>query len=145
MGRPPAHLGTFRIYVRVRPLLPAETEAGEYTAITSDRPTLVCHDGRLARSGRRLSMIHHWYHTDKVHGAASDEAAVCDDIVEPLLTRVVSGVGDATALLYGQTGAGKTYTLASFLERVATRLDELAVASVDVTFFEIASKGCTDL
>ena len=143
--RPPAHLGTFRIYVRVRPLLPAEIEAGEYTAITSDRPTLVCHDGRLARSGRRLSMIHHWYHTDKVHGASSDEAAVCDDIVEPLLSRVVSGAGDATALLYGQTGAGKTYTLASFLERVAARLDELAVAPVDVTFFEIASKGCTDL
>ena len=56
-------VGGFRVIVRVRPLLEAEGAAGEYSAIddeATERQQLVCHDARLARSGRRLSMIHHW-------------------------------------------------------------------------------------
>ena len=44
----------------------AEAAAGEYAAL--DAPSqrrLVCHDARLARSGRRLAMIHHWYSADE--------------------------------------------------------------------------------
>lgn len=90
---------------------------------------------------------------------------MCDGVIEPLLERVLSGAGDSTALLYGQTGAGKTHTLTSLLERVALRLDEHAAAAavdgsdgadgaggvggvgaeVRVHFFEVASKGCMDL
>ena len=122
-------MGTFRIFARVRPLLPAEARAGEYAAL--DAPSermLVCHDARLARSGRRLAMIHHWYCADEVFGPKADEVSVCDGVLEPLLGRVLSGTGDGTALLYGQTGAGKTHTMSSLLDRVAMRLDELHAA-----------------
>ena len=56
---PRRQLGTFRVFVRVRPLLPSEVSEGEYAAldVRSSR-MLVCHDARLARSGRRLAMIH---------------------------------------------------------------------------------------
>ena len=145
-----ASLGTFRIFVRVRPLLPSEASGGEYSAlVTPSKSQLVCHDARLARSGRRLSVLHHWYFMDSVFGATATDASVCDAVIEPLLDRVVSGEGDGTTLLYGQTGAGKTYTLSSLLERVASRLDSLAGSvrrtHVTVTFFEVASQGCSDL
>ena len=150
---PSGRLGTFRIFVRVRPLLPAEAAAGEYAAL--DAPSqrrLVCHDARLARSGRRLAMIHHWYSADEVYSPSTDEEAVCDGVLEPLLSRVLDGTGDGTALLYGQTGAGKTHTMSSLLHRVEERLDAAAAAqasaepvTVEVTFFEVASKGCMDL
>ena len=156
---PASVLGTFRIFVRVRPLLPAEMARAEYSALDVERSRqLVCHDARLARSGRRLTMIHHWYWADKVFGATADEESVCDDVLEPLLERVINGDGDGTALLYGQTGAGKTHTMTSLLERVAARLggddgdeggDEggegASRRSVEVQFFEVAAKGCMDL
>lgn len=164
-------LSNFRIFVRVRPLLEAEVEGGEYAALDDhDSRKLVCHDARLARSGRRLSMIHHWYSVDSVFGQRTPEGSVCDGVIEPLLRRAMGGEGDGTALLYGQTGAGKTYTLSSLLERIAQRLDDEAVtgkvthgalgggtggenkengsaegAVARVCFFEIASKGCMDL
>ena len=116
----PLSLGTFRIFVRVRPLLPTEASGGEYSALaTPSERQLVCHDARLARSGRRLSVVHHWYYADDVYGERAADGDVCDGVIEPLLERVVSGEGDATALLYGQTGAGKTYTLSSLLAHVA--------------------------
>ena len=96
---------------------------------------------------------------------------MCDGVLEPLLSRVLSATGDGTALLYGQTGAGKTHTMSSLLDRVAMRLDELhqhaaataparvkgeaaaeveeteaaAASDVEVMFFEVASRGCMDL
>ena len=149
---PRRQLGTFRVFVRVRPLLPSEAAVGEYVALDAqpNERMLVCHDARLARSGRRLAMIHHWYQMDRVFGAHASEASVCDGVLEPLLDRVLAGTGDGTALCYGQTGAGKTYTMSSLLERVASRLDavaaaETADATVEASFFEVASKGCMDL
>ena len=168
----PNALSTFQIFVRVRPLLEAETSSGEYAAL--DAPSnamLVVHDARLARSGRRLAMIHHWYAADRIFGPHTSESGVCDGVLEPLLARVLDGAGDGTALLYGQTGAGKTYTMTSLLERVAKQLDSSAAgggggggggsgaaatapapdglaeepSGVEVSFFEVASKGCMDL
>ena len=163
----PTRLGSFRIFVRVRPLLESEDVAGEYSALDAEsRKMLVCHDARLARSGRRLAMIHHWYWADSVYSPAASDADVCDGVLEPLLRRALSGEGDGTALLYGQTGAGKTYTMSSLLERVASRLgddrgdhgdgvggdgaaaggaDGAPGGAVEVMFFEVASKGCMDL
>lgn len=62
-------LAPFRVFVRVRPLLPHEAKAGEYAALDmGDRMSraLVVHDGRLARSGTRLTMTHKFYAADGV-------------------------------------------------------------------------------
>ena len=142
----------FRVFVRVRPLQEYELGAGEYSSVDeAARARLVCHDARLARSGRRLTMLHRWYRVDRLFPSSASEDGVCDGVLQPLLERVLDGVGDATALLYGQTGAGKTYTMSSLLRRVAREVDARigrAVeqpAAVEVTFFEVAADGCVDL
>mmetsp|Transcript_30992 Transcript_30992/g.72010 ORF Transcript_30992/g.72010 Transcript_30992/m.72010 type:complete len:459 (-) Transcript_30992:369-1745(-) len=134
----------FRVFVRVRPLHPHESEQGEYVAIDDMPSALVCHDARLARSGRRLSMLHRWYSCDAVFGCNTSDAAVCSTVLVPLLERVVHGEGDATALLYGQTGAGKTHNLRAFIECVQKRIDDVG-SNVEALFFEVATEGCHDL
>ena len=93
---------SFQIYARVRPLMERELEAGEYSAIDTTKQTLSCHRPLLARTGRRLSMLHRSYACDGVFGALASEDRVCDGVLRPLLERVTGGVGDATVILYGQ-------------------------------------------
>lgn len=145
----------FRVFVRVRPLLPYELRAGEYSSLdcTSSARALVCHDGRLARSGRRLTMCHKFYAADAILPPSASEAQVFDRVLAPLLARVLGGRGDGTALFYGQTGAGKTHTLMQLLSRLAAILDEGGAGRpeeqegeeqelplVQVTFFEVGGK-----
>jgi len=134
--------GPFRVCVRKRPLLKFESQAGEFDSvgINPQSNRVVAHDGRLHRSGRRLTMTHHHFYFDKVWPAS----ATNDDVyhsVQPLLARVLAGK-DATVLCYGQTGTGKTHTIMGVLERLAA---DLAGARVEVTFYEIHGKKCYDL
>lgn len=62
---------SFRIYARVRPLMDRELEAGEYSAIDTTQQTLSCHRPLLARTGRRLSMLHRSYACDGVFGVCA--------------------------------------------------------------------------
>ncbi|KAJ1628207.1 P-loop containing nucleoside triphosphate hydrolase protein, partial [Pavlovales sp. CCMP2436] len=114
----------FRVFVRVRPLLAYELTAGEYSALdcTSSARALVCHDGRLARSGRQLTMTHKFYACDSVIKPDATDTHVYERALAPLLARVLDGRGDATLLLYGQTGAGKTHTLMQLIGQLATHL-----------------------
>lgn len=112
----------------------------------------MAHDARLARSGRRLTMLHRWYACDGLFGPHVSNQAVNQAVLLPLMRRVISGEGDATILLYGQTGAGKTHTLMGMMEQVASRFDELCGEDaansrdgVEVVFFELAAAGCCDL
>ncbi len=139
----------FRVFVRVRPLMDREVNAGEYKAVDdSAAAQLVCHDARMARSGRRLTMLHRWYRCDALFGSGAGESRVCDGVLMPLLGRAIAGEGDATLLLYGQTGAGKTHTMGSFLARIGAELDAADAAArpaIEVTFFEVTYNGCNDL
>ena len=133
--RPPAATGAsaaFRVCARVRPLSAAEATAGEYSSVETlpAARKLLAHFAKLARSGRRLSMLHRWHELDAVFGADADAADVDAAVLAPLLDRAVSGDGDATVVLFGQTGSGKTFTLMQFLRAVQARLDEVA-AEVD--------------
>ena len=140
--RAPTADGAFRVFVRVRPLRDAEVEGGEYVSL-DDRASqsLACHDARLARSGRRLSLQHRLYDCDRLFAQSATDADVCATVLQPLLERVVSGVGDATVLYYGQTGAGKTHNLRA----CAAHVVEQASAEVEVLFIELAAGGCYDL
>ena len=122
----------FRVCARVRPLSAAEATAGEYSSVETlpAARKLLAHFAKLARSGRRLSMLHRWHDLDAVFGADADAADVDAAVLAPLLDRAVSGDGDATVVLFGQTGSGKTFTLMQFLRAVQARLDVVA-AEVD--------------
>ena len=137
----------FRVFARVRPLNERESAAGEYAAIDTTQQTLSCHRPLLARTGRRLSMLHRSFACDRVFGTFASEAQVCDGVLRPLLERVTGGVGDATVILYGQTGAGKTHTLSSMIARCEAVLDSGGGAGreVRVSFYEVATAGCCDL
>jgi kinesin family protein 2/24 len=56
---------------------------------------------------------------------------VYDEVVTPLVERVRSGYG-TTVLCYGQTGTGKTYTLAGVAEALA---QDLLGTDVEMDFF----------
>ena len=137
----------FRVFARVRPLNERESDAGEYAAVDTTQQTLSCHRPLLARTGRRLSLLHRSFACDRVFGSLASEAQVCDGVLEPLLERVTAGLGDATVILYGQTGAGKTHSLSSMISRCEAVLDSGSGAGreVTVTFYEVATVGCCDL
>ena len=113
----------FRISVRKRPMLPFEKEAEEFDVVDTDikRGTIVCHDGQLARSGRRLTMAHKYYQFDRVWGQHASNQTVYEQEVKPLVEWALSG-HNATVLCYGQTGTGKTYTQNGILTHVAEAL-----------------------
>jgi hypothetical protein len=137
----------FRVFARVRPLNERESAAGEYAAVDTTQQILSCHRPLLARTGRRLSLLHRSFACDRVFGTLASEAQVCDGVLEPLLERVTGGLGDATLILYGQTGAGKTHSLSSMISRCEAVLDNGrgAGCEVSVTFYEVATAGCCDL
>jgi hypothetical protein len=91
----------YRIYLRKRPLLQYEVDAGDWDAISVDarRRLAVLHDGRLARSGRRLGMTHRQYHFDTVWTADDNDDVVFASAVEPLVTSAQQGQS-ATLVMY---------------------------------------------
>mmetsp|Transcript_26661 Transcript_26661/g.63188 ORF Transcript_26661/g.63188 Transcript_26661/m.63188 type:complete len:569 (-) Transcript_26661:965-2671(-) len=140
--QPARREAAFQVCVRKRPLLDYEAEAGEFDSIGVRhwQRAVVCHDGRLHRSGRRLTMTHHHFRFDRAWGSAATE----DDVfgaVRPLVDRAASGHG-STVLCFGQTGTGKTHTMMGMLERAARALRGRDVA---VRFYEIHGSKCYDL
>jgi hypothetical protein len=137
----------FRLCVRKRPLLQFELAAGEYNVVDAHpaRTSLCCHDGKLARSGRRMTMTHRFYSCDRVWAPADSNASVFHSEVQPLLDWSLAAPANASTLLcYGQTGTGKTYTLMGMLEHLAQDLSSRRFG-VEVLFFEVHGKKCYDL
>eukprot|EP00937_MAST-01D_sp_MAST-1D-sp2_P006452 g6452.t1 len=161
------HVDPFRVALRVRPLMPFELSRGEYncihvrliSALCASAPDVVmCHDGHIERTGRRVAVAHRRFCFDRAWDGDADDAAVFRDEVLPLLNSARAG-GRATVLCYGQTGTGKTHTLMACIREVCRELadaasddsdaaaDEGAPASVSVSvrFFEIHGEHCYDL
>lgn len=142
--RATARLGDVVICVRQRPLLSFEQEAGAWSAIRMDSrvgKAVVCHDGRVNRAGRRLSMTHFRFPVDQCWGPAASTQRVYDDVVAPLVEWAKAGHG-TTVLCYGQTGTGKTYTLGGVAEALA---QDLLGTDVEMDFFEVCGDKCHDL
>ena len=86
------------------------------------------------------------YGCDRTFGPRAHEVDVHAAVLEPLLCRALAGEGDGTVVLYGQTGAGKTYTLMGMLRRVEAALDEVdGGVALEVSLYELAAVGCCDL
>eukprot|EP00434_Breviolum_minutum_P011549 symbB.v1.2.010184.t1/scaffold664.1/size175145/4 len=101
---------------------------------------VVCHDGRLHRTGRRLEMLHKKFVLDKAYDETVSDCEFYADAVKPLVASLNGA--EATIICYGQTGTGKTHTFNACWKRIG---QDLAGNTISVTFFEIHGKKCYDL
>ena len=116
--------------------------------------TIVFHDGKLARNGRRLSMAHRSYVVDKVYSEESTNDEVCVSEVLPLLEKIIPNSSGgipktATMIYFGQTSTGKTYTMKANLnyccEHMMAQDSSYKGCSIRVTFYEVMGKKIFDL
>lgn len=131
-----------RFMARKRPLLPFEVAAGDWDCVTISRSAarVVCHDGRLHRTGRRLEMLHKKFVLDQAYDSSVSDSEFYADAVRPLVASLTGA--EATIICYGQTGTGKTHTFNACWKRIG---NDLAGCTISVTFFEIHGKKCYDL
>lgn len=143
-----------RVVVQARPLLPFEQAEGASSVLAlSSEPPIVSLD-----SSHGPPSIFDGF--DDVYDAAADiEAGACSseklyaDHVDPLVQCVFDGV-NATAFAYGQTCAGKSFTMdrlvrgvadGVFARRDAVAQERSALVTVRVGFIEIYNERIRDL
>ncbi|XP_010974141.3 kinesin-like protein KIF24 [Camelus dromedarius] len=99
-----------RVCVRKRPLCMRELRRGEMNIITvEDRETLLVHEKKEAVDLTQY-ILQHVFYFDEVFGEACTNRDVYMKTTHPLIQHIFNG-GNATCFAYGQTGAGKTYTM----------------------------------
>ncbi|NWI88132.1 KIF24 protein, partial [Pitta sordida] len=99
-----------RVCVRKRPLGLKEERRGEVNIITvKDRETLLLHEKKEAVDLTQY-ILQHVFYFDEVFGESCTNQDVYMKTAHPLIQHVFNG-GNATCFAYGQTGAGKTYTM----------------------------------
>ncbi|XP_049752995.1 kinesin-like protein KIF24 isoform X2 [Elephas maximus indicus] len=99
-----------RVCVRKRPLGVREVRRGEINIITvEDKETLLVHEKKEAVDLTQY-ILQHVFYFDEVFGEACTNRDVYMKTTHPLIQHIFNG-GNATCFAYGQTGAGKTYTM----------------------------------
>ncbi|NWT04310.1 KIF24 protein, partial [Mionectes macconnelli] len=99
-----------RVCVRKRPLSLREERRGEVNIITvKDRETLLLHEKKEAVDLTQY-ILQHVFYFDEVFGESCTNQDVYMKTAYPLIQHIFNG-GNATCFAYGQTGAGKTYTM----------------------------------
>ncbi|KAM6170088.1 kinesin-like protein KIF24 [Rhynchocyon petersi] len=99
-----------RVCVRKRPLGMREVRRGEINIITvEDKETLLVHEKKEAVDLTQY-ILQHVFYFDEVFGEACTNRDVYMKTTHPLIQHIFNG-GNATCFAYGQTGAGKTYTM----------------------------------
>uniref|UniRef100_A0A8C3SSS5 Kinesin-like protein KIF24 n=1 Tax=Chelydra serpentina TaxID=8475 RepID=A0A8C3SSS5_CHESE len=99
-----------RVCVRKRPLGLREERRGEVNIITvEDKETLLLHEKKEAVDLTQY-ILQHVFYFDEVFGEACTNQDVYMKTAHPLIQHIFNG-GNATCFAYGQTGAGKTYTM----------------------------------
>ncbi|NXI08869.1 KIF24 protein, partial [Irena cyanogastra] len=99
-----------RVCVRKRPLCLREEKRGEASIITvKDNETLLLHEKKEAVDLTQY-ILQHVFYFDEVFGETCTNQDVYMKTAYPLIQHIFNG-GNATCFAYGQTGAGKTYTM----------------------------------
>ncbi|NWV44402.1 KIF24 protein, partial [Grantiella picta] len=99
-----------RVCVRKRPLSLREVRRGEVNVITvRDKETLLVHEKKEAVDLTQY-ILQHVFYFDEVFGESCTNQDVYMKTAYPLIQHIFNG-GNATCFAYGQTGAGKTYTM----------------------------------
>ncbi|NXU99517.1 KIF24 protein, partial [Cettia cetti] len=99
-----------RVCVRKRPLCLREVRRGEVNIITvKDKETLLLHEKKEAVDLTQY-ILQHVFYFDEVFEETCTNQDVYMKTAYPLIQHIFNG-GNATCFAYGQTGAGKTYTM----------------------------------
>ncbi|NXQ19041.1 KIF24 protein, partial [Peucedramus taeniatus] len=99
-----------RVCVRKRPLCLREERRGEVNIITvKDKQTLFLHEKKEAVDLTQY-ILQHVFCFDEVFEETCTNQDVYMKTAYPLIQHIFNG-GNATCFAYGQTGAGKTYTM----------------------------------
>lgn len=151
MQPPDGGTESVRVVVQARPLLPFEDADGakNILSLTGSPPSVTLNDGR----GDPV----HFAGFDDVYDAAIQradglhEGSLLTKHVAPLVASVFGGV-NATAFAYGQTSAGKSFTMDLMVAQIADLVFERAagigsnsVVTVRVGFVEIYKERIRDL
>eukprot|EP00756_Hemistasia_phaeocysticola_P045339 Hpha_TRINITY_DN19094_c0_g1::TRINITY_DN19094_c0_g1_i1::g.138405::m.138405/K10393/KIF2_24, MCAK; kinesin family member 2/24 len=151
--------GGVGIGVRVRPALaherekygqriegsgPASFAQFEYEACVVQRAARKVH---LLSERRRLGaptgeLATTSFTADYVFGEGEDNDTIFSSAVQPLVELAAAG-GEAALILFGQTGAGKTYTAHAMQQRAVAAL--LETGEVAISFYELFGERCHDL
>ncbi|NWV21014.1 KIF24 protein, partial [Origma solitaria] len=99
-----------RVCVRNRPLCLREERRGEINVLTvKDKETLLVHEKKESVDLTQY-ILQHVFYFDEVFGESCTNQDVYMKTAYPLIQHIFNG-GNATCFAYGQTGAGKTYTM----------------------------------
>ncbi|XP_043783234.1 kinesin-like protein KIF24 isoform X1 [Cervus elaphus] len=99
-----------RVCVRKRPLGMREVRRGEINIITvKDKETLLVHEKKEAVDLTQY-ILQHVFYFDEIFDEACTNQDIYMKTTHPLIQHIFNG-GSATCFSYGQTGAGKTYTM----------------------------------
>ncbi|NWT99963.1 KIF24 protein, partial [Urocynchramus pylzowi] len=99
-----------RVCVRKRPLCLREERRGESNIITvKNKETLLVHERKEAVDLTQY-ILQHVFYFDEVFEESCTNQEVYMKTAYPLIQHIFNG-GNATCFAYGQTGAGKTYTM----------------------------------
>ncbi|XP_028915606.1 kinesin-like protein KIF24 isoform X2 [Ornithorhynchus anatinus] len=109
-GSPWTETERIHVCVRKRPLGLREERRGEVNIIrVEDQETLLVHEKKEAVDLTQY-ILQHVFYFDEVFGEACTNQDVYMKTTHPLIQHIFNG-GNATCFAYGQTGAGKTYTM----------------------------------
>ncbi|MEE6457765.1 hypothetical protein FKM82_000028 [Ascaphus truei] len=99
-----------RVCVRKRPLSLREERRGEVNVVTvEDKETIFIYEKKEAVNLKQY-ILQHVFYFDEVFSEAFTNQDVYMKTAHPLIQHIFNG-GNATCFAYGQTGAGKTYTM----------------------------------
>ncbi|KAM4054083.1 kinesin-like protein KIF24 isoform 1-T3 [Anomaloglossus baeobatrachus] len=99
-----------RVCVRKRPLGLREERRGEVSVVTAeDKETITIYERKEAVNLKEY-ILQHVFYFDEVFSETFSNQDVYMKTAYPLIQHVFNG-GNATCFAYGQTGAGKTYTM----------------------------------
>lgn len=95
--------GNIRVYCRVRPFLPGQTNSSTSVAGMEERTITIITPTKYGKDGSKSFTF------NKVFGPAATQEEVFSDM-KPLIRSVLDGF-NVCIFAYGQTGSGKTYTM----------------------------------
>ncbi|EDV21150.1 uncharacterized protein TRIADDRAFT_30839 [Trichoplax adhaerens] len=99
---------------------PTANFAHEFMKIEPDHKTIVLHDEKATDNSFINNKVHDWtFNVDKVLHNASQEA-VYDECGKDTVSKALNGY-NSTIFAYGQTGAGKTFTITGTTENYKNR------------------------
>ncbi|XP_069819397.1 kinesin-like protein KIF24 isoform X2 [Dendropsophus ebraccatus] len=99
-----------RVCVRKRPLGLREERRGEVSVVTVEGKETIAIYERKEAVNLKEYILQHVFYFDEVFSETFTNQDVYVKTAQPLIQHVFNG-GNATCFAYGQTGAGKTYTM----------------------------------